>query len=264
MLTEVKNQLKVTALSIKYAVMREMLNKGSFILKVLFMILNDSTFIIQWLVLYNLKNDIGGYTFNQVLLLWGFAAGSFGVSMFLFKNALSLSTHITNGKLDSYLVQPKNVLLSVITGDSDSSALGDIAYAYILLFISGVTVGKFLLFTFLLILGSIITVNFAIILGSLSFWFVRSDFIADTGNRLIVNFATYPDGIFHGLSRAILYSVIPIGFIAYIPVKIISQFNFLSLLIIIAVAVFSTLLAFVIFYRGLRKYSSSNLMMGKV
>ena len=114
MLTEVKNQIKVSFLSIKYALLREMLNKTTFITNVIFMILNNASMIVQWIILYSLKENVGGYTFKQVLLLWGLAAGTFGVSRFFFSKAFSLSDTINSGKLDAYLVQPKNVLLSVI------------------------------------------------------------------------------------------------------------------------------------------------------
>ena len=64
MLTEVKNQFKVTFLSFKYALMKEMLNKTTFITNIVFMILNNASFIIQILVLFSIKNDFGGYTFK--------------------------------------------------------------------------------------------------------------------------------------------------------------------------------------------------------
>ena len=48
MLTEVKNQIKVSILSIKYGLHREMLNKVSFLVNILFMILNNACFIVQW------------------------------------------------------------------------------------------------------------------------------------------------------------------------------------------------------------------------
>ena len=70
MVVNVKNQIRVTTKSIKYALMREMLNKTSFLMNIVFMILNNASFIIQWVVIYSLKSDVGGYTFNQVLLLW--------------------------------------------------------------------------------------------------------------------------------------------------------------------------------------------------
>ena len=264
MLQAAKNQFRVTLKTIKYGLMREMLNKTSFIMNVLFMILNNASFIIQWIILYSLKEDVGGYSFNQVLLLWAIAASTYGFSHFIFKKAYTLSDTITNGKLDSFLVQPKNVLISAITTDIEISALGDILYGFIVLFISGITITKFLLFTLFTITGAIIITDVAIILGSLSFWFGRSDMIADTGNNLMTSFATYPDGIFKGLAKILLLTIIPIGLTAYFPVWIMTKFDIKLTLIIIALTIAITALTFVIFYRGLRRYSSSNLMISKI
>ena len=60
MLTEVKNQFKVTRLSIKYAVMRELLNKVTFLSNVIFMMLNNASMLVQWIVLYSIKDNMGG------------------------------------------------------------------------------------------------------------------------------------------------------------------------------------------------------------
>ena len=264
MLQAAKNQFRVTLKTIKYGLMREMLNKTSFIMNVLFMILNNASFIIQWIILYSLKEDVGGYSFNQVLLLWAIAASTYGFSHFIFKKAYTLSDTITNGKLDSFLVQPKNVLISAITTDIEVSALGDILYGFIVLFISGITITKFLLFTLFTITGAIIITDVAIILGSLSFWFGRSDMIADTGNNLMTSFATYPDGIFKGLAKILLLTIIPIGLTAYFPIWVMTKFDIKLTLIIIALTIAITALTFVIFYRGLRRYSSSNLMISKI
>ena len=264
MLMAVKNQIKISLLSIKYALMREMLNKVTFITNIIFMILNNASFVVQWLVLYSLKDNVGGYTFKQVLLLWGMAAGTFGVSRFFFKKAFSLSETINNGKLDSFLVQPKNVLLSAITTDVEPSALGDLLYAYIMLFIYGFTLEKFLLFTLFISTGGLIVVAIAVILGSLSFWFNKTDIIADVGNSLMTNFATYPDGIFKGLVKGLLYTLIPVGIVNYIPVKVITEFDLGLTLIVIGVTIFAITLAFIVFFKGLKKYSSSNLMIARI
>ncbi len=264
MLQAVKNQLRVTIKNIKYGLMREMINKTSFIMNIAFMILNNASFIIQWIVIYSLKEDVGGYTFNQVLLLWAIAASTYGFSHFIFKKSYSLSDIITNGKLDSFLVQPKNVLISTITTDIEVSALGDMLYGYIILVISGVTIIKFLLFTLFSITGAIIITDIAVLLGSLSFWFGKSDMIADTGNSLMTNFATYPDGIFKGVSRILLLTVIPVGLTSYFPVWVMTKFDLRLALAIIGITVVLTVLTFVVFYRGLRRYSSSNLMISKI
>lgn len=264
MLTEVKNQLKISVLTIKYALIREMLNKTTFITNIIFMLLNNASFIIQWLILYSLKDNVGGYTFKQVMLLWGMAAGTYGVSRFFFKKAFNLSEIINNGKLDSFLVQPKNVLLSVITTDVETSALGDLIYAYIMLFVYGITIKNFLLFTLFIICGGLMLVSVAVILGSLSFWFNKSDIISDTGNSLMVNFASYPDGIFKGVAKMLLFTLIPVGIANYLPVHVISEFNLSYFLIIILVTLFLIGMAIIIFNSGLKKYSSSNLMIARI
>ena len=264
MVDKLKNQIFVSFLTTKYAVMKEMLNKVTFISNIVFMILNNATFIIQWIILYNIKTNVGGYTFNQILLLWGMAAGTYGGSRFFFKKAFSLSESINTGKLDSYLVQPKNVLLAAITSEVEVSALGDILYAYIMLFLSGISVKKLLLFTLFCITGEIIITSIAVLLASLSFWIGKSDTVADTGNSMMCNFATYPDGLFKGITKGLLFSLVPVGFVNYIPIWILTKFSVELTIIVIIVTVVIAFLAFLVFYKGLERYTSSNLMISRI
>ena len=264
MLMEVKNQIKVMSLSFKYGVMREMLNKATFLSNVIFMMLNNGSMLIQWFLLYSLRENVGGYTFNQVLILWGMAAGTFGFANFFFKKAFYISDTITNGKLDSYLVQPKNALISCITSDVSPSALGDLIYGYIMIFISGITLGKFIIYTLFIITGGIVLVDIAIILGSISFYISKADVIADTGNSLMINFSVYPDGIFKGIVKILLFTLIPIGITVYIPVWVLTEFNLFYLISVAVFAICITLIAFLVFYKGLKRYSSSNLMVAKI
>lgn len=263
MLTEVKNQLRISILSIKYALMREMLNKTTFISNIFFMILNNASFLIQWVILFSLKDNVGGYNIKQVILLWGVSSLTYGVSHFFFKKAYDLSETINTGKLDVFIVQPKNILIQAITTDIAPSAIGDILYGYIMLFIYGITIKRFLLFTLFGICGGLITTSISIIFNSLSFWFQKSDLLADTVNRLMIDTSTYPDGIFKGLIKILLYTLIPVGIVVYIPVEVLTEFNIYLTLITILVTILLVLLAFIIFNKGLKRYSSSNLMIAR-
>ena len=98
MLTAVKNQLKVNLLSVKYSLMREMLNKTTFLMNIIFMILNNASFIIQWIILFSLRDNIGGYQLKHVLLLWALTSTSYGFSHFFFKSAYKLSDTIRSFK----------------------------------------------------------------------------------------------------------------------------------------------------------------------
>ena len=260
MLMEVKNQTRVVALSVKYNIMKEMTNRVTFLTNVCFMILNNMSFVIQWLILFQLKDSIGGYEMNDVLLLWALAASSYGLAHIVFLRAFRLQDLIINGKLDAFLVQPKNVLISVISSASSTSAIRDLIYGYLLVILFHGSISKLLLFTYFTITGAIILAAFAVLVGSISFWIVRGDMLATNLNNAMINFSTYPDGIFKEGVRVLLYSLVPVGMVAYLPVKIILSFHWFDIMIITVFAVFITLLAFVVFYKGLRRYSSSNLM----
>ena len=261
---EVKNQIKVMMLSVKYNIMRQMVNKVTFITNILFMILNNASFIVQWLILFSLRDEIGGYTLKEVILLWGMASGVFGVSHILFYKAFEMPDLIINGKLDTFLVQPKNVFLSVITSDSSISAIGDLTYGYICLAIYGITLKNFILFTVFLITGAIILTAFVSIVGSTCFWITKGDTLADSLTSIMINFATYPGTIFKSGIKLILYTVIPVGIANYLPVDTILNFNIGNFVYIIAFTIAITVLAFAIFNKGLKRYSSSNLMSSRI
>lgn len=260
MLMAVKNQIKVVFLSVKYNIMKHMVNKVTFITNILFMMLNNATFIIQWVILFNLKNEIGGYGFKEILILWGLASSTYGISHIFFYKAFYMSDLIINGKLDTFLVQPKNVYLSVITSETSISAIGDLIYGYICLIIYGFTFKNFILFTLFTITGGIIVAAFSSILGSISFWTVKSEQISKSLSDIMLNFGTYPGTIFKGIVKLLLYTIVPVGLANYLPVETIINFNGINILYIIMFTILITALSIIIFYRGLKRYSSSNLM----
>ncbi|MCI8927167.1 MAG: hypothetical protein HFI98_03345 [Lachnospiraceae bacterium] len=256
----VYNQLRVCLLSVKYNIMREMINKVTFLTNIIFMMLNNGSFLIQWAILFRLKEDIGGYGFREVMVLWGLSASSFGLSHVLFARVFSLPELIINGKLDAYLVLPKNVLLGVMTSSTRTSAIGDVAYGLIMICLSGFGIGAILLFLLFTVTGAVIITAFALLMGSLSFWFVRMEIFGNQMQNVLISFATYPDGIFKGGVKYLLYYIIPTGMMVYLPVHVITDFNPKSLLTVLGYALGLSVLAVGVFYRGLRRYSSGNLM----
>lgn len=264
MSTAVKNQMRVCLLSVKYNIMREMLNKVTFLTNIGFMMLNNAAFIIQWVILLHLKEEVGGYTLRDIMLLWGLAASCFGLAHIFFNRAFSLPELIINGKLDSYLVQPKNVLLGVITSSTNTSSIGDFLYGIVLVCVFCFSVRRFLLFLLFTVTGAVILTAYAILLGSLSFWFVRADIFGNNMVNCMINFATYPDGIFEGTAKFLLYFAIPVGIEIYLPVQVIRSFDMSGLLFVAGYAVLLSAAAAAVFYRGLKRYTSSNLMAARM
>ena len=141
----------------------------------------------------------------------------------------------------------KNVLLSVITTDIETAAIGDLIYGLIILFIYEFTIKRFILYTLFTITGGLIVVSISVILNSLSFWINKADMFADTFNDLIIHFDTYPDGIYKGIVKILLYTIIPIGIVNYIPIRILTKFNLQLTLLVILVCIILVTLAFTIF-----------------
>lgn len=259
MLTEVKKELKIAGMSIKYNIMRQMINKFTFISNIVLMMLNNATFIIQWIILFNLKSNIGNYSFREVLILWGLAASTFGISRIIGYKSIKLPELIINGEIDTFLVQPKNVLISIITSDTSISAIGDVLYGIFMLIIYKPTFLQALLFIIFSITGGLILISIAIIFGSLSFWIVKNE-LANSMNSAITHFATYPEGIFKTGVKILFYTIIPVEFSNFIPLSVIFKFDLLRLLLVLIFTIFIIALSFIIFYKGLKRYSSGNLM----
>ncbi|QHQ63510.1 hypothetical protein Ana3638_24290 [Anaerocolumna sedimenticola] len=198
------------------------------------------------------------------LVLWGLAASTFGFAHIFFNMAFDIPELIIGGKLDSFLVQPKNVLLGVITSGTSTSAIGDMIYGYVILCIFRFSPLNFILFTVLTVTGGLILTSFAVVMGSISFWIVKGDIISGNFIGLMLNMSTYPDGIFKGVVRLLLYSIIPVGLVIYLPMRLIISFHLWYLLIILVFTIFMIGLAFFVFYKGLKRYSSSNLMSARV
>lgn len=264
MLMEVKKHIKLIFICLKYNILKAMDNRASFIGNILGMILNNAMMIIQWIVLFSLKDSIGGYGFKEVLLLWGFASSTYGVSRLFFENTFNLSQLIITGKLDAFLVQPKNTLVYMSSSSSSISALGDLLYGFILLIILRANIFTWILFIILSISGGILIASLSVIWHSLSFWFSNVEDFANIMNANMINMGTYPDGIFSKEVKLLLLTLLPVSFTVHLPIKIVTNFDILLLLGTIGFTILITIIAFLIFHKGLKKYSSSNLMSARI
>ena len=105
---------------------------------------------------------------------------------------------------------------------------------------------------------------FALLTGSLSFWFVRMDMLENQAVMGMISFATYPDGIFQGISRFLLYYIIPVGMAVWHPVHMINSFHAGTLFTVLGYTLLLLAAAVCVFYRGLRRYSSGSLMTARL
>ncbi|HEX2947538.1 MAG TPA: ABC-2 family transporter protein [Clostridia bacterium] len=257
--------LKLIALYFKYNLQAAMEYRASFIAQSIGMFLNDTFFIFFWWVIFSKVSSLGGYGFKDVMLIWALAASTFGFLHIVFGNVRQLSRIIMNGELDTYLLQPKNVFINVHCSRMDFSAWGDFIYGYVLFFIvCGLNPLKLLLFTLFVIAGGLLTGAVMASADTLTFYIGNSSAITRIVTEFLLNFSLYPDSIFGREVKWIMYSLLPAGFIVFIPFKLLSAFSWYGLLGLMAVDTAYICLAWLFFKKGLKRYESGNLITTKL
>ncbi len=260
MLTVVKGNLKLMFLQIKYNLMKCMENNVAFATSVIMMIINNASFIIQWLTIFALKETVGGYTLNDVMLFWAISSGAYGLAHILFNGVNKIPEYIEEGKLDAFLTSPKDPLCYVVTSSTEPSAWGDLLYGYIALIVFNFSIKNILLYTILIVFGSLIYTSIISIFNSLTFIFYKSSELTEVMKQALLNSSLYPDVIFSRTIKIIFFTIVPSGFACWIPVHLIMEFNIINLLILIGASILFVVIAFIAFHKGLKRYSSSNLM----
>lgn len=234
--------------------------RASFLTQVFGMALNNSAFIVFWLILYErVGGSIKGYAFGDVMFLWALAASGIGLSMAVFGNASSLSRLIYSGELDVYLLQPKPVLPNLLAARMSIPSWGDVLYGVLLfVFTQRVTPESVLLFASFTLLTALGFAAVQVAYHSLTFLWGNAEELAGTASELVLSFTLYPGSIFEGAPRWLLHSLLPAGLLAWLPVRLFSRFDpllFLALLGADAALVAAGVAAFRL---GLRRYESGN------
>lgn len=262
MLTEVRNNIRYLRDAIKVSIKSAMAYKVSFLIQTIFMFFNNASFLVFWLVVFSHTGNQGDVTFNNVLYIWAFSSMSYGIAYFFFAGIQKINEYIISGAMDSYLLQPKNVLLNVATSKSSFSACGDILYGIVISFMaSGADISKVLFVIFLSLFGSIFFFSSEVFFRSLAVWIGDTNMIANRYvEMLLITFSTYPENIFRIGIKVILYTVVPVAYLSYIPSRLVENFNIWLFLLVVIVAIIYLTISIFSFYKALRSYESGNSM----
>lgn len=261
MLTEVKKACKFVVQYISANLQSAMEYRGSFLSQVVFMFLNNVMLLFFWWVFFAKIESLNGWEFREIMLLYAVASGAFAVRAVFFGGSLGLSSDIADGRLDFYLALPRPVLLHVLISRSMTSAWGDLLFSLVIFWLTArPSLGLFLGFLVLIVASGVVMTSFGVMAHSLSFWLGRVERLAGQLEEALLSFSTYPEGIFSAGTRFVFYTLIPAGFAAYLPVKILTEFSLGASVLVVGFAAGLTLLARFVFYRGLKRYESGNLV----
>ncbi len=239
--------------------------RANFLMQAFGMALNNAAFIVFWRVLIDKAGLLGGYGFEDVMFLWALASAGFGLGHVLFGNVRAIGRIIVQGELDVYLLQPKNVLLNLVMARSVASAWGDLAYGIILYaLVRGIEPLAFLAFLGFVCVAAVLYVSVFAMAESLSFWLGNAKGVSNLVFELLLSFTLYPETIFGPGVRWLLYSLVPAGFVVFIPLKAMRGEGPVLAAASLGASALYAALAFAFFKRGLKRYESGNLVQARL
>lgn len=235
--------------------------RGAFISQVVAMALNDCVWLIFWIVFFTRFPVLRGWNLTDVISMWTVVAAGFGLAHGICGNAITLPSLIARGKLESWMVYPRALLPHLLIGEIEVASWGDVLFGYsAFLFLAHPDLGQFLLFVFLTFSIAVLFVGFSIISGSIGFWLGNAEIVCEQWRMSMITLSTYPTTLFDGQAKLLLFTVIPAGFCNFFPVEALKHHSWLYAGFAFGGALAVLACGVCVFYLGLRRYESGNLM----
>ena len=239
--------------------------RASFIGQTLGMLLNDAVYFVFWVIFFDRFEFVRGWGLQDMLLIYGLVAVSYGVGLYLFGNANMLGEVISKGQLDYYLSLPRPVLLHVLASRSQLSAAGDILFGLLTFFFAGqVTLDAFGRYLLGVAASTVIFISFLVIVQSLAFWLGSVQVLSIFATNAIITFSIYPSKLFDAAARLFLFTLVPAMLVGALPAELVRGFTWQRAGLLALGSLVFFLLAGLVFYRGLRRYESGSAIQTQV
>jgi ABC-2 type transport system permease protein len=197
--------------------------------------------------------------FTHALFATNLRSASFGLVMSVAGGVRHLGRFIDEGELDPLIAQPKPTLLYAVGSRSQAHAFGDFLSGIALVFVSGrATWSNAPRVLFALLASAAIFLGCGIAFHSLAFWLRKTETLARQLWELLIKFSVYPEPLFGGVLRLVLFSLLPAGFVGHLPVRVIREGTLADAALLFAGACGYLALSILVFSRGLRRYSSGS------
>ena len=234
-------------------------DRGTFLMRALLMALNNAIFFSFWIVLFSRVPSVRGYQLGDMAVLYGVVALAHGMAVFFAGGIEHLARTIDDGELDAILAQPKPTLLYLLGMRSQPSGVGDIATGIVMIALSR----RVTLFSAPAVLvagvaGAAVLVSTGVILHSAAFWLGRTNTASRQLYEATLLFSLYPDTLFGGPVRLVLFTILPGAFVGYLPATFIKAPTLSTALVMVASVIVYGAAARWVFARGLRSYSSGS------
>jgi ABC-2 type transport system permease protein len=235
--------------------------RGAFISEALAMFLNDGSWVAFWLLFFQRFPVLNGWNLSDVLTVWAITTAGFGIAHSVMGNGWRLASVIVNGQLDVWMLYPRAVLSHVLLGSTIATAWGDAVFGYVVyvVFVRPDAVHLLMFIALSLSVGATF-IGFSILSASLAFYIGNAVVLCEQWRFAVITFSTYPQTLFSGFAKLMLFTAIPAAFVSYVPVEALRTLSLVHVGASLAGSLAIVALGTLMFYLGLRRYESGNLL----
>lgn len=214
-------------------------------------------------IVFQSTENIAGWDFKQILLLFGVTRISIGISGYCFDALYDIGPkYIRNGDFDKILLRPVHPLISIIGDSREFVSIADVfiglAITICMLIqlsipITAILIIKIIFFS---IVGALIIGAINTIFSISSFWTYRSNEVIWSFYRMYT-FTEYPVSIYNKFIRILITIILPFAFVAYYPTMAYLGFNTYMIYLSPVVAIILWIIAVKLWNLALNKYRST-------
>lgn len=218
--------------------------------------------IFIWIIYQNTDN-LAGWDFKQLLLLYGVTLISIGILSFCFDALYDIGPkYIREGDFDKILLRPVHPLLSIIGSSKDFVSFGYIILGILMTIVMliqlaiPITIILILKIIFFSIIGATIIGAINTILSVSAFWTYRSNEIIWSFYKTYT-FAQYPIDIYNTFIKILITVIMPFAFVAYYPTMDYLGLNTYMIYLSPIIAIILWIIAIKVWNWALNKYRST-------
>ncbi len=238
--------------------------RASFILSFISQFIVFFGYYFTILCLFDNFSNIKGFTLYEVLLTFSIIQFGFAFCETFFRGMDVFDELIISGNFDKLLLRPRNIMFQVFTEEMSLVRIARLLQAVIILIIALVKINidwdiyKIITVIFMLMSSILIFLGIFILAASYCFVTVKGlevrNVFTDGGKHM----AQYPIGIFKKGFKFIFTFIIPYGFVNYYPLLyILGKNNNKLFMFSPLITVLYLIPCIIVFYKGIKKYSST-------
>ena len=217
--------LKLIALFARTSLLAELEYRANFLAQALVSLSFVATTLLTTLVLYSHTERIGGWRYDEALVVSGMYVIVSGLILTVLQpNVMRIIEMVRDGTMDFTLLKPVNAQFMVSARHIKSSGLTEISAGLVLV---GVALQRLnyrpdaaslVSFLVMFLLGLAMVYSIWIAMATTSFWFVKVGNLTELFSALF-DTGRFPISAFRGAIRAGLTFVVPVAFITTFPAQ---------------------------------------------